>query len=72
MWHNSFNVILQGYNTPVGERGGSLSGGQKQRIAIARAILVDAKVRVESTWYHTLIMAQALSDCVKAYDIKRA
>ena len=28
----------------VGERGVKLSGGQKQRIAIARALLVDAKI----------------------------
>lgn len=33
-----------GYNTRVGERGGTLSGGQRQRIAIARALLRDAPV----------------------------
>lgn len=31
-----------GYDTTVGERGGTLSGGQRQRIAIARALLRDA------------------------------
>ena len=34
----------QGYDTSVGQRGGALSGGQKQRIAIARALMMDAKV----------------------------
>lgn len=36
----------QGYDTLVGERGGTLSGGQRQRIAIARALLRDSPVVV--------------------------
>lgn len=34
----------QGFDTPVGPRGGSLSGGQRQRIALARAFLKDAPI----------------------------
>ncbi|QWW20708.1 ABC transporter ATP-binding protein [Schaalia sp. 19OD2882] len=42
---HGFTVELaQGYDTVVGERGGTLSGGQRQRIAIARALLRDSPV----------------------------
>ncbi|MGQ0618979.1 MAG: ABC transporter transmembrane domain-containing protein [Panacagrimonas sp.] len=42
--HDFIVAQPQGYDTPVGERGGRLSGGQRQRVAIARAILRDPRV----------------------------
>jgi len=37
-------ALPQGYDTPVGPRGGNLSGGQRQRVAIARAMLKNAPI----------------------------
>ncbi|HEY0017801.1 MAG TPA: ABC transporter transmembrane domain-containing protein [Longimicrobium sp.] len=44
--HEFVQLLAEGYDTKVGERGIKLSGGQRQRIALARAILKDPSVLV--------------------------
>jgi ABC-type multidrug transport system fused ATPase/permease subunit len=44
--HEFIELLPEGYDTRVGQRGRSLSGGQRQRLAIARALLRDAPVLV--------------------------
>ena len=42
--HEFIEALPNGYQTVLGEGGGTLSGGEKQRISIARAILKDAPI----------------------------
>ena len=42
--HEFVMALPNGYDTVLGEGGGSLSGGEKQRLSIARAMLKDAPI----------------------------
>lgn len=42
--HDFIMKLPQGYETVIGEAGGSLSGGERQRLSIARAMLKDSPI----------------------------
>lgn len=42
--HDFIMKLPQGYDTVIGEAGGSLSGGERQRLSIARAMMKDAPI----------------------------
>ena len=42
--HDFIMALPEGYDTVIGEGGGTLSGGEKQRISIARAMLKNAPI----------------------------
>ena len=44
--HGFISRMAEGYDTPVGKRGGSLSAGQRQLVSFARAFLADPEVLI--------------------------
>ena len=44
--HDFIMKLPQGYDTVIGEAGGTLSGGERQRLSIARAMMKDAPIIV--------------------------
>ena len=60
------DVLPEGLDSRVGERGMSLSGGQRQRVAIARAFLKDAPILIldEATSHLDAINERAVRDAM--------
>ncbi|MGI8553414.1 MAG: ABC transporter ATP-binding protein [Dehalococcoidia bacterium] len=44
--HDFINALPQGYDTSIGEGGGTLSQGQRQLLSFARAVLADPRILI--------------------------
>jgi ATP-binding cassette, subfamily B, multidrug efflux pump len=44
--HDFITALPKGYDTPIGEGGGTLSQGQRQLISFARAVLADPRILI--------------------------
>lgn len=71
--HDEIMAMPMGYETLVGELGGSLSGGQKQRIMIARALCKVPRIIFfdEATSHLDTINESAINDSIRQLKITR-
>ena len=73
--HDEISALPAGYATRIGEKGVRLSGGQRQRLALARALLVKARLLIlddplSAVDTHTEgAICRALDAYVRAHDM---
>jgi ABC-type multidrug transport system fused ATPase/permease subunit len=65
--HETIVGIPEGYDSPVGEKGGRLSGGQRQRIGIARALYANPEILIldEATSALDNLTEEAVMDAIR-------